>query len=323
MHGPDRMPLERPMLLTVTTVTLTRSNTEGPGPNSVLIDPLRFPHNPSCPGSQPPTPPPTPSPAPSLPPKTVVFVRSQLATSIVPVELQCEYQANPIGIGNTKPRLGWKLAAVSPQARNLLQTGYRIEVTDHESGVVVWDTGRVLSNESVAIEYDGKPMQSRQSLVWRLMVWDQHDAPSSWSNTAAWEMALLAAGDWAPATWLGRYNNRSSSCAYHSDLTPRFRTEFTTSPGLKQARMYVAGLGYYQLALDGVRVGDRYLDPGWTSYKKRVRCAFFDRHLYSRMLLVSHTCSLEVLPCVCPIEFLSGDHFRTGSHCKLRANTEG
>jgi alpha-L-rhamnosidase len=121
--------------------------------------------------------------------------------ALVPIQLTCEQQANPIGIDEASPRLSWKLTSVHSEARSLRQTGYRVLVSsswavlDQNHGDL-WDSGKVESSESILIAYEGKPLVSFTRCWWKAMVWDQFDAESPWSEPASWEMALVDEKDW-------------------------------------------------------------------------------------------------------------------------------
>lgn len=130
------------------------------------------------------------------------------AASLKPVDLRTEYRKNPLGIDEMQPRLSWKLEAADPKARNLRQSAYRIIVSSSAALAAsgkgdLWDTGRVASDQSVHVVYQGKPLASGQPVWWRVMVWDQDGKPSAWSETARWSMGLLRPEDWK-GKWIGR-----------------------------------------------------------------------------------------------------------------------
>ena len=77
-----------------------------------------------------------------------------------------------------------------------------------------------------------------------------------------WEMGLLAPRDWQ-GHWIGGTDNTNHSPA------PMLRRTFSLNSRIKQARAYICGLGYYELHINGRKVGDHLLDPGYTRYDKR------------------------------------------------------
>lgn len=131
-------------------------------------------------------------------------VWGQSRGSIQVTKLTTEYATNPLGIDVIKPRLSWQLQS---SERGQYQTAYRIQVASSESNLLagiadVWDTGKVDSDQSVNVEYGGKPLESRMRYYWRVKVWDKHGNESPWSEPAWWEMGLLDEADWQ-AEWIG------------------------------------------------------------------------------------------------------------------------
>jgi alpha-L-rhamnosidase len=183
------------------------------------------------------------------------------------VNLRCELRSNPLGIDTLVPRLSWELVSDRRGAR---QTAYHVVVEDGAG--VLWDSGKVASDQSVHVAYQGRPLSSRQRVTWRVRVWDENDAMSDFSSPAWWEMGLLAAGDWQ-AEWIG---SSLVGGARVSSPAPFFRKEFAVSKPVAQARLYASALGLYEFELNGARVGDEIFAPGWTDYHKRVQYQVFD-----------------------------------------------
>jgi len=130
------------------------------------------------------------------------------AASVRPQQLRCEYRVNPRGIDVTEPRLSWVLTPVSPKARGLKQSAYRILVTSSDAGLRantgdLWDSGRTTSADSVHVVYRGKALNSGVAAYWKVQVWDQDGQASDWSAPAEWSMGLLRAEDWQ-GKWIGR-----------------------------------------------------------------------------------------------------------------------
>ena len=134
-----------------------------------------------------------------------------ITTAIEPVDLRCEYLVNPLGIDAVKPRLSWTLAAVREGDRGLSQSAYQILVTNdqaklNEGSGNLWDSGKVDSDQSILVPYDGTPLTSRQRCYWKVRTWDQEGRTSEWSKPALWSMGLLHADDWT-ARWIGLDEN--------------------------------------------------------------------------------------------------------------------
>jgi len=129
------------------------------------------------------------------------------ASSITPGELRCEYRTDPIGLGETKPRLAWKLTAVDPAARGLGQSAWQVLVASTPEELSqdrgdFWDSGRVASPATNNIVYAGRPLASRMACWWKVRVWDQAGAASAWSAPARWTIGLLDSTQWK-AEWIG------------------------------------------------------------------------------------------------------------------------
>ncbi len=200
----------------------------------------------------------------------VLQIAASLCCAQVKVDgLLCENRTNPLGMDVTQPRFTWQL---SSDKRNVMQTAYRIEVS--ESATFhghVWDSQKVKSDSSVFVTYKGKPLQSDKKYFWRVQVWDNTGKSSGWSQPAWWQMALLNEVDWK-AQWI--------TPGYVEDTvnrpSPMMRKEFALSKKIKSATAYITAHGLYEASINGKRVGDAYLTPGWTSYKNRLQYQTYD-----------------------------------------------
>lgn len=117
---------------------------------------------------------------------------------IWPVELKTQLQRDPLGIDVSHPFFSWQLGL---KGHNMYQSAYRIIVTSETTGIV-WDTGKTMSSRQLEIKYEGLPLQSMSRYYWKVMVWDQEDMQSSWSEEAFFETAFLSDRDWK-AQWIG------------------------------------------------------------------------------------------------------------------------
>lgn len=210
-------------------------------------------------------------------------------------QLRTEYLVDPIGIGVRRPRLSWTLE--SP-ARGAVQAARRIvasssaELLSEQRGDL-WDTGWVESRQTNQIEYEGAPVQARQRVWWAVQVEDGAGTRSPWSEPAFWETGLLPSTDlpaemhgderseWE-ARWVsmpGLLPDPDIEKAQHWDglvPAPHFRRAFESRNDLKRARLYVTARGVYEARLNGSRVGDHALAPGWTDYTRRIEYQTFD-----------------------------------------------
>ncbi len=188
--------------------------------------------------------------------------------------LRVEYLADPMGIDTPRPRLSWQITS---SARNTTQAAYQVQVATSESDLahgrhLVWDSHRVASDASVFVDYGGPPLRSGTRYFWRVRVWDADGHRAAWSTAAFWETGLLEPSDWT-ARWIGRPLNPTDSTVAAS---PMLRRAFRVSGPVRSARIYVASRGLYELHLNGARVGDALLTPGWTSYHRRVQYQTYD-----------------------------------------------
>jgi alpha-L-rhamnosidase len=178
--------------------------------------------------------------------------------------LRCEYLENPLGIDAAQPRLSWILDSTE---RGQKQTAYQIlaassaDLLKKDRGDL-WDSGKISSDQTTFVAYDGKPLAARQACFWKVRSWGQDGKPSPWSKPARWEMGLLKTDDWQ-AQWIARTTNIDELPA------PFFRRELKLDGKIKRARAYICGLGYYELHINGQIVGDQLLDPGYTRYDRR------------------------------------------------------
>lgn len=184
-----------------------------------------------------------------------------------------ESKKSPLGIDAASPAFSWSFGNETVRAQQ--QTAYRILVSDseiesHNPFGNTWDSQKIASNKTVHVRYQGPPLKSRQRYYWKVQVWDQNDqmteSPVSW-----WEMGLLSAKDWS-ASWIGEPEQSSGQQA----SLPLFRHEFTLPKQVTRARAYVCGLGHYELRLNGNKVSDNVLEPGWTNYNKTCLYCVYD-----------------------------------------------
>lgn len=189
------------------------------------------------------------------------------------IKVHCDYIASPLGIDSLSPRLGWRFMeeTQSSSQRGREQKAYQIRVAsslERLEAPDLWDSGKIPSDRSFGIPYAGSPLISRQRCYWQARVWDERDESSAWCPPQTWEMGLLSPADWA-ARWIGYTGGWNGQALY-------FRSRFVLGKPVVCARAYVAGLGCYELRLNGNKVGDHVLDPAWTDYSKRVLYVTFD-----------------------------------------------
>lgn len=191
------------------------------------------------------------------------------------LNLAVNYRTNPLGTDDPSPRLSWQTRA---DTRGFLQSAYQIQVGRNPSFAaeeeLEWDTGKVTSDSSVHIDYQGKTLLPRTRYSFRVRVWDSGDNVSAWSGPAYWETALLSQQNWQ-ASWITA-SSSGQSAQSSNDPCDYFRTEFELPDGIVSARIYATSLGLYRIYVNGSPADDTLFNPGWTSYNKRLQYQTYD-----------------------------------------------
>ena len=232
--------------------------------------------------------------------------------------LRVEYMVNPIGVDATSPRLSW---VIKSDQRGDLQQNFQIIVSSTTENLAadkgdLWNTGKMVSDQSVQVTYRGKSLQSGTKYFWKVRIWDVDGKPSAWSKTAFWSMGLLSKQDWEKAQWIAfkdgnqwkkewklhkesELNNLppvnwpNTSWPWKTgkdstiftlydmavpkyDASPLFRKEFQVTNKVLSANLYICGLGYYEAFMNGKKIGDHVLDPAWTNYEQRSMYVTYD-----------------------------------------------
>lgn len=180
-------------------------------------------------------------------------------------QLLVENEINPTGITAPEPRFTWQIQS---RQRNTLQSAYEIKVSKGKG--TVWNSGKVQSDSSVHVAYKGAPLQPNEKYQWQVRVWDQNGRGSAWSMPAAFQMGLMSPGDWK-AQWI-----ESGITEDPSRPSQLFRKKFLAGKKIKAATAYITAHGMYEAYLNGKRIGDAWLTPGWTSYNKRLQYQSYD-----------------------------------------------
>ena len=194
------------------------------------------------------------------------------------IDLFCEYAVNPTGIDVPQPRLSWELIG---SERGQRQTAYQIRAYSYAALARnprtfsartpdLWDSGKVISDESVLIRYAGKQLESSQQVFWDVRVWDENDQLSATYGFGTWTMGVLkpegaTSSEVSAPGWKAKW-----ICAQAASDSLLLRKEFSVKPGLRRATAHVTGLGQYEMSLNGAKVGKDLLTPGWTDYNDTI-----------------------------------------------------
>ncbi len=173
--------------------------------------------------------------------------------------LRVEYRYNPVGLDTQKPRFSWQMIS---NEKNVIQTAYRIRVSD-EAGNVAWDTGRLESDSSVLVEYEGAALEPCTGYGVYVEAWD-NKGNHAWCE-GFFETGLFGGTNFG-ASWISHnFPPEETAC-------PVFFKEFKLEDKpVKRARIYATALGVYEIKLNNRKVGDAFFAPGWTNYKKRLQ----------------------------------------------------
>lgn len=203
--------------------------------------------------------------------------------------LRCEQAVNPLGVETMVPRFSWQIRS---DRRNFVQSKYEILVADNPDDLSknkgsIWDSGKVESDRSILVHFGGTGLKSGATYYWKVRVFDAEGNPSPWSEAQSFSMGLLSDKDWGGARWIaleadreaekvnpGLHGSGEVDKRYDRNLRigmyrlPQFRKEFKVAKPVRRAVAYVSGLGHFDMYLNGEKVGDHFLDPGWSKYEK-------------------------------------------------------
>jgi alpha-L-rhamnosidase len=184
--------------------------------------------------------------------------------------LKVESIFNPVGIDGLNPCFSWQWQS---DRRGSLQTAYEILVASSKEKLQqgtgdLWSSGNVQSDQQSYVRYKGKPLESGKTYFWKVKILDNKQQTSPWSESGSFTEGILNPSEWK-AKWI-TYDTTSASAQ------PIFRKPFTISKKIKRAIVFVSGLGYYELYLNGMKVGDHLLDPGQTNYEDYALYATYD-----------------------------------------------
>ncbi len=230
--------------------------------------------------------------------KNIVFLFCLLISfvsngQIAVQHLRCEMTENPLAVNTNQPRLSWQLVSKEFYAS---QIGYQILVSSSEENLKkdngdIWNSGRINSEKNLQITYSGTLLKSETKYFWKVKVWNQKGKASNWSKTASFRMSPLASD--LNSTWIGAITKAESHLPegrnYHtatfnrqkkdalinaSDSLSRrsimLRKPFEVKKEIKEAVVYISGLGHYELTVNGKKIGNSEFAPLWTDYDKTV-----------------------------------------------------
>ncbi|MET7695010.1 family 78 glycoside hydrolase catalytic domain [Streptomyces sp. NPDC005483] len=177
-----------------------------------------------------------------------------------------EHYRVPFGIGESSPRISWKTTAPA----DWTQQAYQIEATRADG---TCRTDWLTSRDSVLVPWPLRPLASREACEVRVRVRGADQVTSDWSRPLRIETGLLTPTDWTARAISPHEphepHRRERPAAERRP--PLLRKEFAVAADVERARLYVTAHGLYEIEINGQRVGDHALAPGWTSYHHRLR----------------------------------------------------
>nr|MBC8179748.1 family 78 glycoside hydrolase catalytic domain [candidate division KSB1 bacterium] len=222
------------------------------------------------------------------------FIQCGTKVAIEVIDLKCEYTSNPIGVDVDLPRFNWILQS---DQRGQKQTAYQILVSSNrkllrQNKGDMWDSEKVESNQATHIRYAGKKLRSTFTYFWKVRVWDKNGEISNFSKPAKFVTSLFKPEEWQ-AKWIGKreskdpgqkevyysqQRNRDSNgdSIHYNERSLLLRKEFELSKSVAKALVSVTGLGYYELMINGQKIGAKVLTPAKTNYRKIVLYDTYD-----------------------------------------------
>lgn len=207
------------------------------------------------------------------------------------LKIKIHEQANPSQ--KIIPFFSWQIRDVK---RNQFQSAYRIVVGENADDLKAekkgfWDSGKIRSAECVLVTSPSLQLKPSQTYFWRVKIWNQDNEQSTWSDVSTFKTGLLLESDWENATWIGYEempvaarvvpgvhgsgNDLGEKCL-ERPVVPLFRKSFDVTKSIKEATLYITGLGHYEASINGRKVGNGFLTPGWTNYDKTVLYNIYD-----------------------------------------------
>ncbi|MGC9260871.1 MAG: family 78 glycoside hydrolase catalytic domain [Phycisphaerae bacterium] len=200
------------------------------------------------------------------------------ATVSAPVHLQAQLRENPLAINSVHPHLGWMLPW---HGHGQLQSAYQILAASspqllRKNNGNLWNSGKVVSNQSIGIRYEGSALTSRRRCFWKVRVWNQDGVPSRWSAMAEWQEGLLTPAAWHHAQWIG-WKPATKRGVRHPLPAIYLRQQFNVTKPVRRAVAYFSGLGLGRMYFNGRRTSEAQLSPALSWYPKR--CYYVARNV--------------------------------------------
>lgn len=171
----------------------------------------------------------------------------------------------PVGVDNKNPVLSWTTAHTERAGR---QVAFQVIVAeDADLKNIFWDSGEVFSPDATSLRYDGPALHTARTYFWKILWWDHNGEMAMSEETGHFLFAALDLKQWENAKWITADTSIKTA--------PYFHTTIGLDQGLQNATLYVAGLGFQKVFINGQDVNAQYDPPvalsgAWTNYEKSV-----------------------------------------------------
>jgi len=207
-------------------------------------------------------------------------------------KIKCNSKEYPVGVRTKGLSFSWQMTS---SQRNQSQSAWQIVVGKSrkalDKGDYLWDSGKQMRSQNLHVPYEGPTLEPASSYYWKVKVWDKEGNASKWSSVGSFVTGLFEKEDWSGGQWIayetipdsmkivpGVHGNGSNlgDKGKRRPVVSRFRKEFQVEKPIKEALLFITGLGHYEANLNGRKVGDRFLSPGWTDYQETVLYNTYD-----------------------------------------------
>ncbi len=208
-------------------------------------------------------------------------------------KLVCEHEEFPLLVEGHPPRFGWQLQSTE---NGVAQTAYELEIFDHKNKRV-WNSGKIKSVKSQLVPYTGKiKLNPGEKYQWRVRIWDHKNKRTQWSEKNDFRLApnkTTLNADWISAIKredsnlppgrnyhaLAETSEKAQLWRQTNPLSKRsiyLRKSFSSQKQIKDAIIYISGLGHYELSLNGKKIGNDQYNPLWSDCDKTVYYNVYD-----------------------------------------------
>ena len=205
-------------------------------------------------------------------------------------DLRVDDRQNPLAIPGVSPKFSWKIIS---DKRNTQQVSYRLLVSENKADLQrnkgnIWDSREINSQASIQTDYKGKALTPGKTYYWKVQIKDNYNRESRWSESAKFGLGLRDAADWNGAKWITNTiipdslidvlpRSEKKDTYWGNNQLPIIRKDFRLkSKKIKEAKLFISGLGHFEATLNGEKVGDHFLDAGWAKYDKEALYVTFD-----------------------------------------------